>query len=35
MTLTSFLLIVGLIGLAAFIGTIIYFRHQDNMMKGN
>ena len=33
MTLTSFFLVVGLIGLVAFIGTIIYFRHQDIMLK--
>lgn len=35
MTLTSFLMVVGLIGLVAFIGTIIYFHHQDVMLKGN
>lgn len=35
MTLTSFLMVVGFIGLAAFIGTIIYFRHQDKAMKGH
>ena len=35
MTLTSFFLVVGLIGLVAFIGTIIYFHHQDVMLKGN
>ena len=35
MTLTSFFLIVGLIGLIAFTGTIIYFHHQDIMPKGN
>ena len=35
MTLTTFFLIVGLIGLVAFIGAIIYFRHQDIMLKGN
>jgi hypothetical protein len=35
MTLTSFFAIVGLIGLVAFIGTIIYFHHQDVMLKGN
>ena len=35
MTLTSFFAIVGLIGLVAFIGTIIYFHHQDIIIKGN
>jgi hypothetical protein len=35
MTLTSFFMVVGLIGLVAFIGTIIYFHHQDVMLKGN
>ena len=35
MTLTSFLMVVGLIGLVAFIGTVIYFHHQDVMLKGN
>ena len=35
MTLTSFFLVVGLIGLVAFIGTVIYFHHQDVMLKGN
>ncbi len=35
MTLTSFLMVVGFIGLAAFIGSIIYFRHHDNVMKEN
>ena len=29
MTLTSFFLVVGLIGLMAFIGTIIYFHRQE------
>ena len=35
MTLTSFFLVVGLIGLVAFIGTIIYFHRQDLMLKEN
>ena len=35
MTLTSFLLVVGLIGLVAFIGTIIYFHHKETMQKEN
>ena len=35
MTLTSFFMVVGLIGLVAFIGTIIYFHHQEVMPKGN
>lgn len=35
MTLTSFFMVVGLIGLVAFIGTIIYFHRQDVMLKGN
>ena len=35
MTLTSFFLVVGIIGLVAFIGTIIYFHHQEMMPKGN
>ena len=35
MTLTSFFLIVGLIGLVAFIGSIIYFHRRDVMLKGN
>jgi len=35
MTLTSFFMVVGFIGLMAFIGTIIYFHHQDIMPKGN
>ena len=35
MTLTSFFAIVGLIGLVAFIGTAIYFHHQDVMLKEN
>ncbi|GEM_PF-5351916 len=33
MTLTTFFMVVGLIGLVAFIGTIIYFHHQDVMLK--
>lgn len=35
MTLTSFLMVVGLIGLVAFIGTIIYFHRQEIMPKAN
>ena len=35
MTLTTFFLIVGLIGLVAFIGTVIHFHRQDMMLKGN
>jgi len=35
MTLTSFFAIVGLIGLVAFIATVIYFHHQDIILKGN
>lgn len=35
MTLTSFLMVVGLIGLVAFIGTVIYFHYQDVMLKRN
>ena len=35
MTLTSFFAIVGLIGLVAFMGTVIYFHHQDIMLNGN
>ena len=35
MTLTTFFAVVGLIGLVAFIGTIIYFHHKDMMLKGN
>ena len=35
MTLTSFFLVVGLIGLVAFIASIIYFHHQEMMIKGN
>ena len=35
MTLTSFFMVVGLIGLVAFIGTIIYFHQQDIMPKEN
>ena len=31
MTLTSFLMVVGFIGLIAFIGTVIYF-HKKEMM---
>lgn len=31
MTLTSFFLVVGIIGLIAFIGTIIYFHKQEMM----
>ncbi len=33
MTLTSFLLVVGIIGLVAFIGAIIHFNHQDVLLK--
>lgn len=29
MTLTSFFMIVGLIGLVSFIGTIIYYRQHE------
>jgi flagellar biogenesis protein FliO len=29
MTLTSFFMVVGLIGLVAFIGTVIYFHKQE------
>lgn len=35
MTLTTFFAVVGLIGLVAFIGTVIYFHHKDMMLKGN
>ena len=35
MTLTTFFLVVGLIGLVAFIATVIHFHHQDMMLKGN
>ena len=35
MTLTSFFAIVGIIGLAAFIGTVIYFHHRDVTLKRN
>ena len=35
MNLTSFFLIVGIIGLVTFIGTIIYFHHQEMMPNGN
>lgn len=31
MTLTSFFLVVGLIGLVSFIGTVIYFHKQEMM----
>ncbi len=31
MTITSFLMVVGIIGLIAFIGTVIYF-HKKEMM---
>ena len=31
MTLTSFFMVVGIIGLVTFIGTIVYFRHQEMM----
>ena len=33
MTLTSFFLIVGFIGLVAFIGSIVYFHRQEVEMK--
>lgn len=33
MTLTSFFIVVGIIGLVAFIGTIIYYRHKEVMPK--
>jgi len=29
MTLTTFFMLVGFIGLVAFIGTIIYYHYQD------
>ena len=35
MTLVSFFIVVGLIGLVTFIGTVIYFHRQDVMLKGN
>ena len=35
MTLTSFFMIVGLIGLVAFISAIVYYHHQDIMLKRN
>ena len=35
MTLTTFFAIVGLIGLVAFIGTAIYFHHQEITLKEN
>ena len=31
MTLTSFFMVVGFIGLIAFIGTVIYFHKQEMM----
>lgn len=35
MTLTSFFMVVGLIGLVAFIGTAIFFHRQEMIPKGN
>ena len=35
MTLTSFFIVVGIIGLVAFIGTVIYFHHKETMPKEN
>ena len=35
MTLTTFFAVVGLIGLVAFIGIVIYFHHKDMMLKEN
>ena len=32
MTLTTFFVLVGLIGLIAFIGTVIYFHYQDKRL---
>ena len=31
MTLTSFFIVVGIIGMVAFLGTIIYFRKKEMM----
>ena len=35
MTLTSFFIVVGIIGLVAFIGTVIYFHRKETMTKEN
>ena len=34
MTLTSFFMVVGLIGLVAFIGSVIYFHKQEITRTG-
>ena len=35
MTLTTFFMVVGLIGLVSFIGTVIYFHRQETMSQKN
>lgn len=33
MTLTTFFMVVGIIGLAAFIGTVLYYHRQEMMLQ--